>query len=377
MRESQRFHRPGFTLIELLVVIAIIAVLIALLLPAVQAAREAARRSQCVNNLKQLGLAIHNYHSSNNVLPASTMFGGPTQGSWGYCASWTVALLPNLEQTPLYNAVNFDFGMWLAQNTTVSYSAISVLLCPSENSKVRPAAGVWAPWGPTNYFGNYGAPEPVRIWSGTIVAPNAPATANNSASIGVPVGSMYAPIFSDMAWFGLESVTDGTSNTALFSEKLFGTAGNTPLPYASDSLGGKRGIFPAAMPNEAFYGQQSYQGALAGMKVCQSIPGTMQASSQSFYVGMSWSMQYVWDWGINCYNHYNTPNKLTCQDPSSLSWSIGYLTGAFPPTSNHPGGVNMCFTDGHVQFIKDSVNYQTFWSIGTKSMNEVVSSDSY
>jgi prepilin-type N-terminal cleavage/methylation domain-containing protein len=106
--------RPAFTLIELLVVIAIIAVLIALLLPAVQSAREAARRTQCVNNLKQLGLAVHNYHSTHNVLPADGMFmeGAFAPGvnvtnalGWSWSPSWTVMLLPNLEQSPQYGLV--------------------------------------------------------------------------------------------------------------------------------------------------------------------------------------------------------------------------------------------------------------------------------
>src|SRR5271170_5170612 len=112
-----RSHR-AFTLIELLVVIAIIAVLIALLLPAVQAAREAARRAQCTNNLKQLGLAVHNYHSSTNVIPAANMFLGPTNGSWGWCHNWTVYLLPHLEQTNLYNSFNFSNDPTQLANST-------------------------------------------------------------------------------------------------------------------------------------------------------------------------------------------------------------------------------------------------------------------
>ena len=162
MCAAVRADRKGFTLIELLVVIAIIAVLIALLLPAVQAAREAARRAQCTNNLKQLGLAIHNYHSSNNVLPAATMFGGPTVGTWSYCASWAVVLLPNLEQAPLFSAINFSYDMSQLANTTVSYTGLAAFLCPSDNQKIRPAAAVWAPSAPTNYFGNYGNPNPIR-----------------------------------------------------------------------------------------------------------------------------------------------------------------------------------------------------------------------
>src|ERR1700678_4178526 len=124
--------RSAFTLIELLVVIAIIAVLIALLLPAVQAAREAARRAQCTNNLKQLGLSVHNYHQQTNALPAENMFLGSTGSTWGWNASWAVFMLPNIEQGPLYNAYNFAQGPDSPYNSTVSYSAISVLLCPSD-----------------------------------------------------------------------------------------------------------------------------------------------------------------------------------------------------------------------------------------------------
>jgi prepilin-type N-terminal cleavage/methylation domain-containing protein/prepilin-type processing-associated H-X9-DG protein len=375
-----RYDRRGFTLIELLVVIAIIAVLIALLLPAVQAAREAARRAQCTNNLKQLGLAVHNYISQNNVFPASTMFGGPLVSSWGYCPSWAVVLLPSLEQGPLYNATNFDYDMSQLANTTVSYSALPTFLCPSENQKVRPAAPVWAPWAPTNYFASNGGPQSIMPYTGTIVIPYAPATAINASSIGVPVGAIGWPTNGDMAWFGIEAVVDGTSNTSMFSEKLQGTVPGSPLPYAGNSVNAKRDVFGGG-PNwpsaSEFWSPGNATIALTAVKACQSVPGTQQASGLSYYVGMSWSMQYIWDWAANAYNHYNTPNKLSCQSSGSLAWSVGYTNGAFPPTSNHPGGVNVCFSDGHVQFIKDSVSVQTFWAIGTKALGEVISSDSY
>jgi len=130
-------HRRGFTLIELLVVIAIIAVLIALLLPAVQAAREAARRSQCVNNLKQLGLAVMNYESNNDCLPASTTFPTSQAQGWGWSFGWATSILPQMEQQAMFNALNFMNGTsgpapgapttWPA-NTTVGYSQIATLL---------------------------------------------------------------------------------------------------------------------------------------------------------------------------------------------------------------------------------------------------------
>src|ERR1017187_5832340 len=133
MSYPRRRSLRGFTLIELLVVIAIIAVLIALLLPAVQAAREAARRAQCINNLKQLGLSVHNYHQQQNCLPASFMFLGPTLDmGWGWNASWAVFMLPNVEQNPLSTAYNFSVAANDLINTTVTYSALVSFSCPSE-----------------------------------------------------------------------------------------------------------------------------------------------------------------------------------------------------------------------------------------------------
>ena len=156
-----RLSSKGFTLIELLVVIAIIAVLIALLLPAVQAAREAARRAQCTNNLKQLGLSVHNYHQQMNCLPAENMFLGPNIGNngWGWNASWAVFMLPNIEQAPLYNAYNFMLNADNAVQYTVTFSAIPSFSCPSDNQKVRP---VIAP--PTLLQRDELRGEPWRSW---------------------------------------------------------------------------------------------------------------------------------------------------------------------------------------------------------------------
>ena len=129
-----RRFRAGFTLIELLVVIAIIAVLIALLLPAVQSAREAARRAQCTNNLKQLGLALHNYISAQNNFPLGIQYQvNPTRGQRCYTSgSWLVAICNYFEQANVYNAVNFNVNMYTPQNTTVSAMGQSVLWCPSD-----------------------------------------------------------------------------------------------------------------------------------------------------------------------------------------------------------------------------------------------------
>jgi prepilin-type N-terminal cleavage/methylation domain-containing protein/prepilin-type processing-associated H-X9-DG protein len=150
--------RPrGFTLIELLVVIAIMGILIALLLPAVQRAREAARRIQCVNNLKQMALALHGYHDTRGVLPLGYIFApGFTTGGFG----WAAMILPGMEQTPLFNAANFDLPLWSDANLTVATSAPNVYLCPSdETSAGRFLERVPFKFAMASYVANFGARE--------------------------------------------------------------------------------------------------------------------------------------------------------------------------------------------------------------------------
>jgi prepilin-type N-terminal cleavage/methylation domain-containing protein/prepilin-type processing-associated H-X9-DG protein len=385
MLMSKTASRRGFTLIELLVVIAIIAVLIALLLPAVQSAREAARRAQCTNNLKQLGLAVHNYHSTYNCLPAEDMWMGATYGSqtntgsWGWNASWPVCLLPNLEQSPLYNAYNQGWAPDQVQNSTVAYNVLAVLLCPSDSQKQRPNY----PWAPMNYHGNQGGPGIIRHWSGTFETPFTCSTSNQIPINGWPVGTCWWGADSNLAYFGIEGVTDGTSNTALFSEKLLGAAAADPPPKAAGSKA-RRGIFGVPTMNPG-YNLGDPNLALQNVRTCQSIPGTQQ-SVNGWLTGFAWALGYPWHGVCNRYSHYNTPNKLTClngtvdgtastETTGSGLW--GGAAGLVTASSNHPGGVNVCFTDGSVRFLKDSVSTQSWWAIGTRNGEEVLSADSY
>jgi prepilin-type N-terminal cleavage/methylation domain-containing protein/prepilin-type processing-associated H-X9-DG protein len=356
--------RRGFTLIELLVVIAIIAVLIALLLPAVQAAREAARRAQCVNNLKQLGLAVHNYVSVNQVLPAQSTVN--TAGTWGpWNTSVLTSLLPQLEQNALYNGLNFSmFMLYSAEgqkwdtpcNTTVGYTQVATFLCPSESLKARPQS----PWGTMSYHGNYGGPSVIQRASGTIV----------------PTGN---PWFSDAqcASFGFESVTDGTSNTACFSERLIGISGNPATPVSSSSA--KRAIYNITTPMNPNQGV-TVGGPIAvtAMNACKSLPGSTN-SAYSNLAGAYWVAGMAYTTNNNAYFHFMTPNQLTCsttgggaEDPN---W--GGSNGLITATSNHPGGVNVLFADGSVKFVKDSIAYSNWWALGTRAGGEVVSADSY
>ncbi len=374
MRHRHQSSR-GFTLIELLVVIAIIAVLIALLLPAVQAAREAARRAQCTNNLKQLGLATHNYISTYNSFPGDTLFLGAsittccpgstgTSVGWGWNASWAVSLLPNLEQAPLYSAYNFSCTPDQPTNSTVSYNAIASFLCPSDSQKTRPNP----PWAPTNYRANFGIPGVVRMWTGPIVT-------NYTTNPGAWWGAD-----GNLAFFGIESVTDGTSSTALFSEKLLGINGQGGPIYISSGQLALRAVFDFTASGYPGYNTGSYTIAQTNLSMCTGLPGlTVADPNYTPLGGFAWSMGYPWHWGVNGYNHYGSPNSISCINPSEPGSGGGYggVGGNVPPTSGHPGGVNVGLADGSVRFVKNSVGLMPWWALGSRNQGEVLSSDQY
>jgi prepilin-type N-terminal cleavage/methylation domain-containing protein/prepilin-type processing-associated H-X9-DG protein len=361
-------RRRGFTLIELLVVIAIIGVLIALLLPAVQAAREAARRAQCVNNLKQIGIALHNYHQTNDCFPMGVslnMYSLPPY--WRAKNSWSHfgMLLPFMEQQPVYNAANFNWGVEegspgssipIDVNGTAADTQIKTLLCPSD-----PLSGNG---GSTSFYNNND--RDTSSYYGCVGT-----TTNLAVNNGVDTGTVQAfqmpstGIYTFQLVYGIRDVTDGTSNTIAYSEGVVNPSTASPGKWY---IGVNNvGMNAAARQPDAWNNPPAI---LAAIALCD----------QRWSSGSSFDTQKGRDWAHGCMTQtlFNT-----ILPPNARKWTHCSNTGSttMAPFSNansfHPGGVNCMMADGSVKFIKNSVSQNTWWSLGTKGNGEVVSADQY
>jgi prepilin-type N-terminal cleavage/methylation domain-containing protein/prepilin-type processing-associated H-X9-DG protein len=356
-----KWARRGFTLIELLVVIAIIAVLIALLLPAVQSAREAARRAQCTNNLKQLGLAIHNYIDRVNLfVPAISAQPPGDTWAWDAGLSWRAMILPELEQNTVYNSFNMMLKTSGGAVTSYAwatswYTIMTVFLCPSDGNNgggIVPygASGTFSfntaiPPNPsggqtgvpcTNYYMSFGDNYAVLPLSGPNPWETCPVTTPtpglvrrgfngfwgttnviNSVCGVTETGSMRG--FSDYRsgqTATVQSVTDGMSNTLLIGEGL-----------------------PDQDANSEMYGN-------TGVASGTTIP-------INFYTGAPYAGFGSTQWNTRA----------------------SYATRGFK--SRHPGGANFTFADGSVHFLKASINPQAYNALGSRNGGEVVGSDQY
>jgi prepilin-type N-terminal cleavage/methylation domain-containing protein/prepilin-type processing-associated H-X9-DG protein len=381
----------GFTLIELLVVIAIIAVLIALLLPAVQAAREAARRAQCVNNMKQIGLAMHNYHSVNGTFPQGHSQSASQVGYSGAYAGWTewsaqAELLGFLEQTPVYNRINFNFcagyNYGFVCNSTGAFTTIAAYLCPSDNNSSG-AAQFNAGWGnfanpPGN--NNYRASVGTTSQSGYNTATGGPGYGGCqpdplNINGGQPGCQAYSTgVFCYWLANGLRDITDGSSNTVAYGESLVGDPNGAVSTHRNNAIVG----VSAAQPYDA--ADASTQ--LASGNLLQAL----QACTTAYQAGGANLVNdngVRWAWGAVGMSLFQTivPPNSTQYLWNSCRSSCG---GCSPDDSsysnaqsNHPGGCNFLMADGSVRFIKSTVSQLAYLAIGTKANNEAVSANAY
>jgi len=337
--------RRGFTLIELLVVIAIIAVLIALLLPAVQAAREAARRAQCTNNLKQIGLGMHNYHSTNDTFPWTSGWVAPASPNYGSpqeYLNWSALalMLPSMEQVSIYNSLNFNWGLYPFQNgtdqlqSTGIYSVINTFLCPSDRGRGR-----------NNY----------RASNGT----NYDWHSRESGS-----GAMVRTNSAGQTERGVAGIKDGTSNTIAFVERNRGDGDGAKYTPGDVISGVDISGFPTyVIQNPA---DQTFL-------INTAIPRCNSSTNGTYDWG-------GWTWAGGEYtnaviNFVLTPNH---KSKDCSPWGgVGTGYGFFTARSWHPGGVNVLMADGSVKFIKDSINPMTWYALATATGGEVISSDAY
>jgi prepilin-type N-terminal cleavage/methylation domain-containing protein/prepilin-type processing-associated H-X9-DG protein len=334
--------RVGFTLIELLVVIAIIAVLIALLLPAVQMAREAARRSQCRNNLKQIGLALANYTDVYGIFPPDGMRAADGwSGDNHQNSRWSmkVHLLPFLDQIAVYNSINMahraENGWGPAEaNATLRRTKLEVFICPSDphpdHSDVHATS--------QNYAANVGTERYFNNWRSNGIS----YVAGWDSAIATPVGPA--------------SLRDGSANTAAFSEWVRGTMQNAPKPgdplAATWNAGG-----PTAFGglNDRRLGDARYEQA------CDA-----STSFQWDFRGETW-------WFSNGQRgsglgFSKRPNRKSCD----AGWGDGLDGGLAAPGSFHPGGVSVVFCDGSVKFLSDNIDQNIWWALGTRDGQEQV-----
>ena len=357
--------RAGFSLIETLTVITVLLVLTAMILSTVLSARDANRRAGCVNNLRQIGLALHAYHAARNCYPLgvtaslSPLGQSPTKppGTPLDWSGWSphAQLLPYLGQTPVYNAINFDFDPFAGQevnNATANDWKINTFLCPADHHAGTPSRGSM-----TNLNSYYG-------------------------SIGINIQSeahQATGIFAYQALCSERDVTDGLSSTLAFSEGITGDWRSRRYRGNGVINVGTKISDPAT--RDRLTAAKDTQLLMTNLDACNvAFEGIVGRTSYSGNRGWKWT------WGSEGMTLFNTiipPNssnygfnqcRFDCQGCFLQDADHSDITNA---SSYHPGGANALFCDGTVRFVKGTIAMPTWWALGTRSGGEAVSSDGY
>jgi prepilin-type N-terminal cleavage/methylation domain-containing protein/prepilin-type processing-associated H-X9-DG protein len=317
-------RRSAFTLVELLVVIAIIGILIGLLLPAVQKIRAAAARTQCLNNLKQIVLALHNYNDTLGSLPPSRNY--PTNHSFSAHAR----ILPYLEQQNVYDTITFSLPWNGPANDLPRGTVLKVFLCPADNDAEVPDG-----WGATNYRANEG--------TSLVFGYKKSDPAGVNANMPPPNG----PFFADSK-VRLTDIKDGLSNTAAFSEHIIGDFSNAIATLNGDTF--QPGTYPST-PDQA-------------MADCAGIDYTNLAFQGRSTVGAPWLQGYH---STTSYYHSAPPGSRSCMFPPNR-----IMTTA---NSKHTNGVNVGLCDGSVRFVPYAISLTTWRALGTRDDGDLLGPD--
>jgi prepilin-type N-terminal cleavage/methylation domain-containing protein len=373
LSRQRKSAKSGFTLVELLTVIAIIGILVALLLPAVQSAREAARRMQCSNNLKQIGLGLHNYNSAFRMFPFSST-SAPSGPSAGGCQngffSWLSMILPQIEQMPLYEQIDFGRGMASDCNLPSSMShrnvridighpnaiaastVVPTYICPSDILVLNSDVGTALP-APGSYAGNIGWPINSSFPDGQ------PITKHNGF---MGLSNPRSPIVWHQMSVRDRDFTDGLSNTVAVSERLM----QTLVPTVSDWGWESYDVGPGT-PQSLL----SYCGATSGrtrdlsrwISFCSGVSTPDPTYSRPH--GRAWISG--WSLAANTYMHVFPPNQRNCHLYGGEHTGENIVTAS----SRHAGGAFTLMGDGRVKFVSNSIAQETWWAMGSRNGGEV------